>query len=183
MQRYDLGLARTCRQIRREYEAGYWRNHEMYISLDTLVSSVTGLKENQPPVLPSGNVRITIRESSWSTPNIDILPFLKVYKRFPSFTLRFDLPEHARAAFRDVFSVRDNASWWDGVSRHVTSIHVFPEVGGERAKVGITISKEFEKGRWRGMNGTNKDLLVAEWLREMGVDALSRWAGLRVYVV
>jgi hypothetical protein len=183
MQRYDLGLTQTCRQIRREYEASYWQNHEMCISLDALVSSIAELKNNQPPVLPSGNVRITIRESSWSTPNIDILPLLKVYKRFPSFTLQFHLPEHARAAFRDVFSVRDNAGWWDGVAKHVTSIHVFPEVDVERAKVGITISKEFEKGRRRGRSGIYKYQLVTEWLREMGVDALSRWAGLRVYVI
>ncbi|KAI4926428.1 hypothetical protein J4E85_006721 [Alternaria conjuncta] len=183
IQRYDMGLTQACHQIREEYEATYRQNHSMSISLDALVTSTAFLDPDQPPILPLGSVRITVRESSWSTPNIDILPFLKAYKNFPSLKLHFELPEHARTAFGDVFSVRKNNKWWVGVEEHVAFIHVWPEVYGERAKVGITVTKEFEMKWRRGRGGVQKVVLLAAWLREMGLEALSRWPGLRIYVV
>ena len=183
IKRYDMGLTQTCHQIREEYEDTYRQNHSMSISLDALVTSTAFLDLDQPPILPLGSVRITVRESSWSTPNIDILAFLKAYKNFPSLKLHFDLPEHARTAFGDVFSVRENNKWRVSVEEHVAFIHVWPEVYGERAKVGITVTKEFEM-KWRsGRRGVKKSVLLAAWLREMGLEALSRWPGLKIYVV
>ncbi|KAI4712466.1 hypothetical protein J4E89_002733 [Alternaria sp. Ai002NY15] len=111
IQRYDMGITQTCHQIREEYEVTYRQNHSMSISLDALVFSTASRDPEQPPILPLGNVRITVRESSWSTPNIDILPFLKAYKDSPSLKLHFELPEHARTAFGDLFSVRENNKW------------------------------------------------------------------------